>query len=419
MQSLPHRAQEIRLMANNESTAPLNHAEPHGMRESRMPALDGLRGWAVLAVMFYHFALPFAQQSDGRASWAILRVLLTGSYGVDMFFVLSGFLITGILLDSRNREGYFKTFYLRRLVRIFPLYYGVLAVCFGALFWMPVFNQYVSKQAWLWLYGANFTHLAGFDFTQGFAHFWSLAVEEHFYLVWPVIVLWCNRQQLMLVSMTMLLASAVTRCAIISGGWLDSETAAMITPLRLDGLAIGALIAAISRGPAGLLPFRKLAVGLVLAGTFASLVSKGLYGSNDGSIWGLSGIGHLTVSIAVSGILILSITGAGFWQTLLNWNLLRFFGKYSYGLYVFHFLLQPWLDGAFWFVPSLPALSLVLHIACATFITLGVSLWSWHLYEKQFLKLKKHFNYGPEKPADPQSLTIDSLALPNMLASRD
>src|SRR5450432_807052 len=102
-------------------------------KELRMPALDGFRGWAVLAVMFYHFALPFANEHNGTAQWATLRLMLTGSYGVDMFFVLSGFLITGILLDSKTSSRYFRTFYMRRVVRIFPLYYGVLAVCFGLL----------------------------------------------------------------------------------------------------------------------------------------------------------------------------------------------------------------------------------------------------------------------------------------------
>jgi peptidoglycan/LPS O-acetylase OafA/YrhL len=224
----------------------------------------------------------------------------------------------------------------------------------------------------------------------------------------------------MLVSMTMLLTSPILRCVMIAGGFLDSETAAMITPLRLDGLAIGSLIAAVSRSPVGLLPFRRLAIGLVLAGGFSFVISKGLYGSVESNMWGLSGVGHLTVSIAVAGILILAVTRDGFWNGLLNWNVLRFFGKYSYGLYVFHYLLQPWLDGAFWFVPSLPAVSLVVHMISATAATLVVALLSWHLYEKQFLKLKKHFNFGPVRHIETEeTLTVDSLSLPSLLTNRE
>jgi peptidoglycan/LPS O-acetylase OafA/YrhL len=335
-----------------------------------------------------------------------------------MFFVLSGFLITGILLDSKNCTGYFRTFYMRRLVRIFPLYYGVLAVCFGLLHRVPLFHEYAPRQAWLWLYAGNFTHIAGFDFDPGFAHFWSLAVEEHFYLIWPVVVLLLSRSTLMLTSMMILTLSPLLRCAIIGAGLLDSETAAMITPLRLDGLAMGALLAGIARSPGGLVQFRAVAVWLVIVGTFATLCSKALYGSSDGSVWGLSGVGHTTVSVAVSGMLILSITGGGFWSRVLSWNTLRFFGKYSYGLYVFHYLLQPWLDGMFWFMPSIPALNILLHIAAATVVTLVVALLSWNLYEKQFLKLKRYFDYSKvikAEPLDENVVTIGDLGRPMLI----
>jgi peptidoglycan/LPS O-acetylase OafA/YrhL len=405
-------------MSDNHSNASLNDQSLRARGEARMPALDGLRGWAVLAVMFYHFALPFAQDHSSRASWAILRLMLTGSYGVDMFFVLSGFLITGILLDSKGSDSYFRTFYMRRLVRIFPLYYGVLAVCFGLLYWVPLFHGYAPRQWWLWFYATNFTHIAGFDFDPGFAHFWSLAVEEHFYLVWPIVVLLLSRSTLMLTSMLILTLSPLLRCVIIAGGLLDAETAAMLTPLRLDGLAMGALLAGISRSPGGLVQFRPLAVWLVVAGTFATLCSKALYGSSDGSVWGLSGVGHTTVSVAVSGMLILAITGDGFWSRVLSWNALRFFGKYSYGLYVFHFLLQPWMDGMFWFTPAVPASNILLHIAASTVVTLAVALLSWNLYEKQFLKLKKCFEYSKVIKAervDENVVTIGDLGKPALV----
>jgi peptidoglycan/LPS O-acetylase OafA/YrhL len=176
---------------------------------------------------------------------------------------------------------------------------------------------------------------------------------------------------------------------------------------------MGALLAAIARSPLGLAAFRPLSVWLVVVGTLATLCSKALYGSTDGSIWGLSGVGHYTVSVAVSGMLVLSITGDGFWNRVLSWSVLRFFGKYSYGLYVFHFLLQPWLDKMFWYVPSIPVVSLIIHMLALTGVSLAVALVSWHLYEKQFLKLKKHFNYGGIRPTplvlDEKSVTIASL----------
>jgi peptidoglycan/LPS O-acetylase OafA/YrhL len=338
--------------------------------------------------------------------------MLTGGYGVDMFFVLSGFLITGILLDSKTSPGYFKTFYMRRLLRIFPLYYGVLAVCFGLLWWTPVIHQFVPRQGWLWLYGANFTQLAGFNFEPVFAHFWSLAVEEHFYLLWPVVVLVLSRRNLMLGSTALTLGSALLRCMVIASGRLDPDSTAMLTPLRLDGLAMGALLAAISRGPCGLANFRNLAIWLVAVGGLASGLLKVLYGSVSDSVWGLSGAGHFTISVTVAGILTLAVTNSrGIWARALNNGFLRFMGKYSYGLYVYHYLLQPWTDSQFWFLGnSLPTLSLVVHVIVASGVTLIVSLASWHLFEKQFLRLKRLFEYSSARATgDSQAQLSDKL----------
>ncbi len=382
---------------------PLSKPQP----AKHLPALDGLRGWAVVAVMFYHFALPLLDQEHSRASWIVLKLMLTGSYGVDMFFVLSGFLITGILLDSKDSPSYFKTFYLRRTVRIFPLYYGVLAVCFGLLFWMPILQPFVKTQAWLWLYAANFSELAHVSFYPVFSHFWSLAIEEQFYIAWPLVVLVLSRGQLLKLSAGLAIGSLLLRCLLISSGLVDAELAANLTFCRLDGLTIGALLAAAARGRGGLSSLQFHALLLASVGGAATLILKGLFGSTGGSIWSLSGAGHFTISVTVAGILILAVTANGFWSKLLNNSTLRFFGKYSYGLYVFHYLLQPWMDSRFWFVPSVPVVSLLLHMATLTGITVLVSLASWHCYEKQFLKLKKFFEYEkkptPVTPQEPES----------------
>ena len=112
-----------------------------------------------------------------------------GSYGVELFFILSGFLITGILYDARNKPHYFRNFYMRRLLRIFPLYYGVLALVFFVaplipLFQGPTLDYLVDRQAWAWLYAVNIYIAIQGDWSFSYLeHFWSLAVEEHFYFV--------------------------------------------------------------------------------------------------------------------------------------------------------------------------------------------------------------------------------------------
>jgi peptidoglycan/LPS O-acetylase OafA/YrhL len=255
----------------------------------------------------------------------------------------------------------------------------------------------VPNQWWLWLYAANFSELAHVSFEPMFSHFWSLAIEEQFYIVWPLVVLVLPRNSLMVVSAFLAVGSALLRCTLIGGGYLPAELAANLTFSRLDGLAMGALVACLARGNVGLEGFRWAAIYLAALGGSATVLLKIFYGSTAGNIWSLSGAGHYTMCAAVCGILILAASARGFWFTVLSNPALRFFGKYSYGLYVFHYLLQPWIDPSFWFVTSMPVVSLLIHMACATGVSVVVALLSWHLYEKQFLKLKSRFDYAPDR----------------------
>src|SRR5262245_43040855 len=151
-----------------------------------MPALDGVRGLAVLMVLVFHFVGNMMPANGVER--AIVGVTSYGSYGVELFFVLSGFLITGILYDAHNKPHYFRNFYMRRLLRIFPLYYGVLALVFIVaplipLLRGPALDYLVDRQAWAWLYTVNVYIAREGDWSFSYLdHFWSLAVEEHFYL---------------------------------------------------------------------------------------------------------------------------------------------------------------------------------------------------------------------------------------------
>src|SRR3954466_6828035 len=167
------------------------------MPSGHIATLDGLRGVAILLVMLCHF-LGLLHTGNHRLDSLLHLGFGHGWVGVNLFFVLSGFLITGILLDAKSSPRYFRNFYARRTLRIFPLYYGVLFVCFAILPLFPGSNSadflaLRSRQGWLWTYCTNIKIVLDGDWKFAtplldLGHFWSLAVEEHFYLVWPLLV---------------------------------------------------------------------------------------------------------------------------------------------------------------------------------------------------------------------------------------
>src|ERR1700722_17626132 len=221
-----------------------------------VPALDGIRGIAILLVIIYHFSVSLSIL--GFAS-PVLGFFRFGWCGVDVFFALSGFLITGILLDTKSSSGYFRNFYVRRVLRIFPLYYGSLLVVFLLRFALPdagIWGSHdglVSPGSMLWplLYLQNFAiALHGPSLTGVTTHYWSLAVEEHFYLAWPLLVWLATRRQIMLLALVTVICSIVARTLLYWHG-ADLDAIFGLTPLRMDGLAIGALASIAIRGRGG------------------------------------------------------------------------------------------------------------------------------------------------------------------------
>src|SRR5579863_9160491 len=210
-------------------------------------AYDGLRGIAIVLVLLRHLGEDLPARRLGGVVDAALNA---GWLGVDVFFVLSGFLITGILLDARGdeaqpSEGYFLRFYARRALRIFPLYYLFLAVTiFIARPPMP------HGTWWYWSYTSNVL-IARHGWPEGLwetGHLWSLAVEEQFYLVWPAIIAWTPRRRLPVLCVAIIVGAIAVRIALIHQG--AALGAYVLTPARADTLAVGAALAiALRSGP--------------------------------------------------------------------------------------------------------------------------------------------------------------------------
>jgi peptidoglycan/LPS O-acetylase OafA/YrhL len=384
---------------------------------SYIPALDGVRGLAILVVMFCHFVWIQNEVSpppDG-ASRMGMELLKTGRYGVDLFFVLSGFLITGILYDAKSDKHYFRNFYARRTLRIFPLYYSVLLIMFvlAPLFvsWnTPGERRIVENQWWLWTYLGNIkSAFVGPGFFQEdriwMGHFWSLAIEEQFYLVWPLVILLLSRRQAIVACAVMVLGVPLLRVMMMRAFGLNALL--YFTLCKLDTLALGALLALCARSPGGLVRFAKAAPYVfVLSGMLlAPLVLPKFKPDKDTLFGALAESGKLSLICFFCGSL-LTLAVSSTPRQLFGWvftlPIMRFFGKYSYGLYIFHELLAPLFNGPLG-IRSLDArlglgwhVSLLLHILLSGLIAIAVSLLSWHVMEKHMLKLKRFFEHAPE-----------------------
>lgn len=370
-----------------------------------IPALDAVRGAAILLVLVFHFS----SYGHGLAPTPLLvdrlyyLVSRAGWVGVDLFFVLSGFLITGILYDAKGSDHYFRNFYLRRVLRIFPLYYGSLLVLVVVLPWLFPASaglQAIRRDAiWYWTYLSNIQ--IAYDGWPAFAaigHFWSLAVEEQFYLLWPVVVLTLGRRQLQAACLACVVGALLVRVGLLSAG--NAPGAFVLTPARIDALAFGAYLAVSAREPAGLRLLARWAppaaawLSLSLVAVF--VLRRGL--AADDPV--VSSVGHTLLAGLFGAILVLAVTSArdGVMGRVFNSPLLRFFGRYSYALYVFHhpilFLVPAVLPLGL--VPSVfgsQLLRQLVFLIIATGVSVAGALVSWHLWEKQFLKLKGLFPY--------------------------
>jgi len=385
-----------------------------------IPALDGLRGLAVLAVIAFHVHLHYGQYLDGRVNGPLTMVLSCGWAGVDLFFVLSGFLITGILYDTKGGQWYFRTFYARRTLRILPLYYAFLLAAFvlGRLgcsfFTWTDRNEALS----LLLYVYNFRAAWNEQFHSVYNHVWSLAVEEHFYLLWPLAVWALCSRALMRLCLAGAAASFLLRVLVIQSGMWPT-TAYIVTPCRLDGLLAGAFVALAWREAAVWESLQRWA-GSAAAGAGGLLLGIVLsHRGFDGNLELTVGIAALAVFFAA--LLVLTVNAAkGSWLRRFCENKgLRAVGKYSYGIYIFHpaillaggELLRP-LSRA----PAYVSKPLgVLWLLAASFAAAWLS---YHLYEKHFLRLKRFFEYRTPAPAGTPAPSLnqsDSDAQPDLL----
>lgn len=372
-------------------------------------SLDGFRGIAFLLVFCRHYGLSSHAKSD------VLRIFATinagGWIGVDLFFVLSGFLITGILLDTREGKGYFRNFFARRILRIFPLYYGVF---FLLLLLTPVLHLQWHRGHLLYIaYLGNIASVSNSHLTEvapyvSLLHLWSLSVEEQFYLFWPLLIFFvtCRRRfgWVCIGLSGFALAIRILLLATLPIG-TAYELCYALLPTHMDGFLYGALAALWirSRPLQSIQPLARrisLGAGVGLACIFA-------FAGSDFHSRSMTLAGYPILAALFASVLLQALAPHSWASRLGNVRILRFFGKYSYGLYVYHVLFWP---ASAKLMPILQrkthslAIGGLLYVFLALASSVAAAVISYHLYEKRWLAMKRFFEYKEPASVDVQSV---------------
>lgn len=346
----------------------------------KIPQLDAVRGLAVIVVMVHNL--------DRYPSLHLWPLSKNGWMGVDLFFVLSGFLITGILLDTKQQEGYFRNFYARRCLRIWPLYYSVLLFMFVVVpLIRPSDGRAVfearSSPWWAYLlYLQNFLVPVITKATGPLGVTWSLAIEEQFYLVWPLLVWRCSHAQLRRLAIAVICLSPVLRF-YLSTHQVNTYSNVFC---RLDGLMAGALLALVVRSD-NFVPTRFVKQAWI---TFLVAVPLTLVGEAWNERW----IVYSLVVLACSAFVYLSLFSTTKWfRAVMTNRFLVYSGTISYGLYLLEKI--PGDAAKSFHMDRFPLLAFSVSIV-ATYALAGLS---WNLFEKPILRLKRFFEPRTNHPA--------------------
>ncbi len=365
--------------------------------------LDGLRGLAILLVLAHHLTIV---RSDVPFDTGALALLHTGWVGVDLFFVLSGFLITGILLDARDSERYFVSFYTRRTLRIFPLYYLMVFLSYHVVTLSPTWNTRlvgpgpIPHEGYFWSFLSNFVFAEQDQFQHGIMVVaWSLAIEEQFYLLWAALVWLCPPRWLGAVCVLLVITAPVLR-TIASANGATLIQIHVQTPYRADALAAGAWLAWAIRQPSppALARFGPWATLIGVAGILGLVLWDG---HDTWNTLGKHSLGYSFLALGSAGLLVSAHMRpqGSWWPRMFSAPWLRSIGRYSYCIYLIHLpvlwtmkdlVYDPTRAPLIW-GSAMPAQALFWPVAFAPAFALA---WlSWRYFEQPILRLKRFFPY--------------------------
>ncbi len=363
-------SRQLSLTIGNHRRRLFRHTMPQ-----KIPQLDAVRGIAILLVLIHN--------TDSFAALRLEAISTYGWMGVDLFFVLSGFLITGILLDSKQSESYFKNFYARRCLRIWPLYYSLLIFMFlivPHLHPADARNIFERSSPW-WAYPIflqNFLVAVPAEAAGALGVTWSLAIEEQFYLVWPLVVRYCSAAQIKRLAVFVILASPVLRYLLV-GHHVNIYSNFFC---RLDGLMAGALLAVVLRSE-NLVPAKYIRLAWA---AFLIAACLAILAENQRVRW----IAFSMTSLASVSLVYLSLFSPAKWiQRFFRNRFLTYTGTISYGLYLLHKI--PLDISKEMHADRYPFVSIWV-VLVASYVMAAIS---YAFLEKPFLKLKRFFDLRP------------------------
>jgi peptidoglycan/LPS O-acetylase OafA/YrhL len=363
---------------------------PQTAARTYYPVLDVLRGLAISIVVFYH---NFGSVSFFRFGWM----------GVDLFFVLSGFLITDLLLKSRETKFYFRNFYVRRVLRIFPLYYLVLLafyilspILFSEKGPDTTFSYYNENKLWFWSYFQNWLMVHKGPAPVPFlSHFWSLAVEEQFYIFWPILIFFVkNLDRLKKVILGLIGLAVVVRICTWAAHPHEVEVFYCNTLTRMDSLLVGCFLAVhLKQGKEISISTIKV---ILLSFIMLIVASLAIFGNVRQDNMLFPTVGYSISAAFFGAILYLLVRHE---THLLPWlkhlKALSFLGKISYGMYVYHIPIYLILNYLISLVIDDHSMSFLGHALVVSVLsllfTIIASTISFYFLEKPILSLKKHF----------------------------
>jgi peptidoglycan/LPS O-acetylase OafA/YrhL len=379
-------------------------------KPEHIPGLDGIRGCSFLAVFLPHYLSPLiAQYQSGPWITAINCVKDLTFLAVPMFFVLSGYLIGGIIFRSRNREGFFSVFYGRRMLRVLPVYYLTLIVVtiIDLAHGVHLDYKYWSNFIYIQNFMPGYTEVEFPPNTQ-VAHFWSLAVEEQFYLLWPIVV-WFARDRKTLLKIIVGLCSLSWTIRIASP-WihLSLHRCYIATPTRVDTVLLGVALVLILDHQIYKC-FQPFAKYVCLGATVLWITSAFFHRELPNNYFRVA-VEYSLGNVIVLALLIAVLDEGGTFERIFSARWIGWLGKISYGLYVFHFTYHIWFLYSFrpWLTHYLrePYASLA-TAAIALGVTIALAFLSYRLIEEPLLRLKKYFQYGPERVKNPLDQIIE------------